>query len=352
MRSWIPVTAAILAAFSTAATQAADQPLATDANASYGGGRAAAPGGKQPDVTISGHRAELEPRITSFVNQVTAFNINDPEQGMARWSETSACPLVTGLTKDDAEFLLGRISEIARAAKVPLGKEDCRPNLYILITSEPKAVLRGMVQRNSPFTFGDAVPRVIDEFIDTPRPVRVWYHTTERSPEGTPLANYSFPELQHPGDLEPLDPAKVGAAADTGVMSGSSTGVTQGTSTNSRGGSTALSNQHAQASRLRLNAVWMIYRVFVVVDESRLKGVTRGQLADYLGMVGLAQVKPGARLGDAPTILRLFEGTPEQASPGMTSWDEVFLKAFYTTPQQAKLQRNFIAKDMVHAVPR
>ena len=351
MRSRIAFAAAVLAALSSAATRAADQPLAPGAAvASFSGGRPAAPASSRPDVTISGHRAELAPRITSFVNQVTAFNINDPEQGMARWSEVSVCPLVTGLTRDDAEFILGRVSEIAREAKAPLGKEDCKANLYVMVTTDPKAVLRAMEQRNGTFAFGDAIPAVIDEFIDTPRPVRVWYHTTERSPEGTPLANYSFPELQHPGDLPPQDPALVGAAENTGAMSGSSTGVSTGTSFNPGGPTSILSNQHSQASRLRLNAVWMIYRVFVIVDETRLKGVSRGQLADYIALVGLAQVKPGARLGDAPTILRLFDGTPEAATAGLTSWDAVFLKAFYSTPQAAKLQRNYITKDMVRAV--
>jgi len=171
MKAWIPIITAALGLAANAAASAADE-SAAPAVATPSSASPATPGPRS-DVVISGHRAELEPRIRTFVNQLTSFNINDPEQGMARWSEISVCPLVSGLTKNDAEFILGRVSEIARNAGVPLGKERCRANLYVLITTDPKAVLRGMQNRNAEFTFGEAIPRVVDEFIDTPRAVRV-----------------------------------------------------------------------------------------------------------------------------------------------------------------------------------
>ncbi len=90
-----------------------------------------------------------------------------------------------------------------------------------------------------------------------------------------------------------------------------------------------------------------------LIDINRidgLSGVTRGQLADYVAMVGLAQLNADLQLGDAPTILTLFSGTPQAASAGMTDWDQAFLKALYDTDQRIKKQRSQISRDMVRVL--
>ena len=109
-------------------------------------------------------------------------------------------------------------------------------------------------------------------------------------------------------------------------------------------------NAWAESSHLTLNAVWDISRVFVIVDQTRLKGVSRGQLADYVAMVGLAEVKPGARLGDADTILTLFEAAPQAGRPGMSDWDRAFLKSLYASEARSRLQRSQIASNMVRVI--
>ena len=109
-------------------------------------------------------------------------------------------------------------------------------------------------------------------------------------------------------------------------------------------------NPWSQASHLTLNVVWAIYQVFVVVDPTRFKGVSLGQLTDYVAMAGLAQLKVDARLGDAPSILTLFDKAPQEASPGMTEWDQAFLKSVYATEQKSVVQRSQIALGMVRDI--
>ena len=75
--------------------------------------------------------------------------------------------------------------------------------------------------------------------------------------------------------------------------------------------------------------------------------MTVGQFADYVAMVGLAQLKPSDSLADAPTILKLFNGSPQAAPAGMTDWDRAYLKALYTTEPASHGQRWFIAHAMV-----
>jgi len=61
--------------------------------------------------------------------------------------------------------------------------------------------------------------------------------------------------------------------------------------------------------------------VYVIVDQQRLNGVTWGQPAEYVAMVALALIKPTAHLGDAPTTLKLFDGSPQPPPAGMSAWD-------------------------------
>jgi hypothetical protein len=281
------------------------------------------PGGSETlqEVTVTAHRLELEKRVSKFVNQIAATE--NGAEGLARWQKPPVCPLVSGLPQQDGEFVLERISEIARGAGVPLADEHCRPNLYILVTDQPEDLLRGMEKRDRRFTFGvdassgsypptETKEVVVDEFIKTPRAVRVWYNAYEKDAWGNPipyclLNPYTLEYVQCPPDFA--------------------------------GGTRAMSS-----------TVWAIATVFVIVDQKRLHQVKLGQLADYVAMSGFAKLKPDARLGGAPTILTLFNGAPEAAPTGMTEWDQSFLKSLYTTEQLSKQQRSQIARRMVREI--
>jgi len=209
-----------------------------------------------------------------------------------RWAAASVCPLVSGLSRQDGEFILERFSDVARTAGVPLAAEDCRPNLYVLVTREPQDLLRGMEKRNSAFTFGaDAARGAIAAFIDTPRAVRVWYNTYTDTAWGTPLTH------AHPAAINDFPVLTIPSGAYSDLVP-------------------------RVAARFS--------RVFIVIDERQLQGVSRGQLADYVSMVGLAQLQPGARPApDGPSILRLFDRSPEAAPAGMTDSDQALLRSLY-----------------------
>ncbi len=286
------------------------------------------------EVTVTAKRAELARRVSEFVNQVVA-----PEnggEGLARWQAPPVCPLVSGLPGQDGEFILERLSQIGRAAGVPLAGERCRPNLYILVTTRPEELLRGMEKRNRPFTFGyDAAYRtetpasVVDEFIKTPRAVKVWYNSTEDDAWGKTLGYCPALQILLATTLCNQSCAPPPSYATRAYLCGS--GASGGT-------------------HLAFNTVWTFSRVFVIVDGTQLRGVRIGQLADYVAMVGFAKLKSDARLGDAPTILRLFDGAPQAAPTGMTDWDQSFLKSLYATEQKSTLQRSQIARAMVRAI--
>ena len=242
------------------------------------------------EVTVIAYREELATRVTSFVNQIAAL---EDEEGLPRW-RTPVCPLVSGLPREEGEFILGRISEIARSAVIPLGAEHCRPNLDIVVSGRPKELLRAIEKR---YYF-------LPDTRVTSRPVRVWYSSDMRTSDGLPMSICMG---------RPCNPNSMG-------------------------------------SRVNFDVVYFLGTVFVIADASRLHGVTRGQFADYVAMVGLAKLKIGAQLGDAPTILKLFDREPQEAPAGMSDWDQAFLRSLYATDQKSKGQRSQIAHQIVREV--
>lgn len=261
------------------------------------------------EVTVLG-RLELQRRVTTFVDRIAAL---ENGEGLPRWN-VPVCPLEWGLTTPAGEFVVERVVSIARSVGVRVAGQHCRPNLFILDVADPKAVLQGWVRRNGTRTlvFGDATRFVMREFIDTPRAVRVWHSTSEEDAWGL-------------HESEPVSCA-----------------------TGDRMCAPAI--QNTQPTHIASNVAWTFSRVIVIADQKRMHGVTLGQFADYVAMIAFAQLEPGAQLGDAPTVLKLFDGAPQSAPAGLTDWDRAFLKALYTTAQNTKLQRSQIAGAMVRQI--
>jgi len=209
-------------------------------------------------------RAELYPKVSKFLTDVAAlepalitWKLDFPTSGVVPAWSFGICPQVTGLPKQEGVLLLTRVLEIAHAINAAIAVPHCKPNFHIYVTDQPQALFE-QIKKHNPFNSFDVFgprgrPYLLDQFIATPRPVRVWY--------------------------------------------------------NMAGGNMA--------------------RVIVLVDETRVRGVSGEQLANYIAMVGLAEIKPDAQPGNAPTILRLFADPPQAAPQGLSDWDLAFLRSLY-----------------------
>jgi hypothetical protein len=246
-------------------------------------------------------RAAVEREVRSFVN---AIAVKPGDESLARWqSQIPLCPLVAGLPGSDGEFILSRVSKIATAAGAPLAPEHCKGNFYVIVTSDPEGVIKAWSKRDVRM-FGDETDQggaKIREFTAS-SPIRVWYNTEYYKLDGTPLGN------------------------------------TEGRT-----------NQSARATRLEVNNYRALSSVMAIVDTRRMKGVSFGQVAAYVAMIGLAQIRPEANVVEAPSILNLFAGAGT-APPGLTSWDESFLKAVYDTRITDRAQIAAIKTAMVQDV--
>jgi hypothetical protein len=248
-------------------------------------------------------RAVLERRVNTFVSGIT---VAPYQESLARWKkEMPICPQVAGLPYLDGEYVLSRFSETAAAAGASLAPTICRPNLYILVSSVPDELIAEWSKRN-PWMFGNAGGIKIRQFLHATVPVRVWYNTALFNGDGISCKVYN-----------------------EGIP---------------------VCEQDAQIAQIRLAAVRDFSSVIVVVDARQTKDLSMGQLAAYIAMVGLAEIRVDAKLGDAPTILHLFTDSANAPPLGMSSWDAAYLKALYHTEHDDRTQLLALKTTMINAI--
>jgi hypothetical protein len=160
----------------------AAEPPAPDNTGASSAGTSADTSRPLEEVTVTAQHSKLDWAQRNELVQKAArfvFGIADaPSYG--DWPPIWAvpvCPVVTGLRREQDEFVLSRISDIARAAGARLGGEKCHPNLYIFVTDNPKGLLRTMESRRYLVIFGNATPSSVEQFINRPAPVKVWHQT-------------------------------------------------------------------------------------------------------------------------------------------------------------------------------
>ena len=252
-------------------------------------------------VEATKDRAALEQRVRKFVN---AIAVKPGDESLARWqNQIPLCPLVAGMPKADGEYILSRVSKIASAAGAPLAPANCKGNLFIVVTSDPEGVIKAWSKRDVRI-FGEETDQGGTKIRDfqASSPVRVWYNTEFYQIDGTPL-----------GNLE------------------------------------GRSGEAAVATKIDTNNYRALSSVMAIVDTRRMKDVSFGQVAAYVAMVGLVQIRPQANVTEAPTILNLFDASGK-APPALTAWDESFLKAVYQTRITDKAQMAEIKTAMVQDV--
>jgi hypothetical protein len=262
-------------------------------HAAVGAEPAAPPAGTEPDG-LPGH-AELESvtveaqrrreRIDREVGQFVLSVVGTAKvESLSRW-KVPICTVIVGLATAEADFVEKRVWQVARDAGVPVGDADCGPNFVAVVTPEPAKLLKDWWAEDHDLFNRDRGLAGVDRMIRTDQPVRVWHNACD------------IPPLR--GFYEP-----------SGVLN-CNTGVT--------------------GTRLTWSSVRAIYSAIVVVDIDQVEGLTFGQVADYVAMVGLAKIRPNADLDSAPTILGLFSADGGDRARGLTTWDQAFLRAIYAT---------------------
>lgn len=263
-------------------------------------------------VTVEGQRDPE--KIESVVDTFVSSAMRRPgSESLLRW-DSPVCPLAAGLNREAGEFVLRRLSRIAVNAHVPLGPEDCRPNLFVIVAKQPEQFLKLWWRKN---------PRLFDtrygiapvrKFIETPRPVRVWYNAGITGAEQASLFSGML-QISNQTFINGMDyPVYATPSLNT---------------------------------RLKYPVVRALTSAIVVVDSGKVSRLNMGQLVDYVGMIGFAEINLDNDVGEAPTILKVFAAAETPQPIEMSDWDRALLYSLYTTQQQSRTQLSNMQTSMV-----
>src|SRR4051794_28962902 len=137
----------------------------------------------QSQVTIES--PVLQDKVHSFVAGISEGEVASFDDPLVVWRKP-VCPLVVGLPPEQGQYVFDRFTATLTRVRTTLGATGCRPNFFVVATTKPESVLNGVWNRRFK-VFGDASPTLIKRFIETPRPVRIWYKTVPTAADGSPI---------------------------------------------------------------------------------------------------------------------------------------------------------------------
>jgi hypothetical protein len=303
VRSWLAAFCGLLS-LSTSLARAEGDPKSADTGSNL----------NSVTVEANRNRAAVQRQVDDFVSAVAARPL---DESLVRWG-APICPLVGGLPQDQAEFVVTRLSQIAASVGAPLAPagRNCHVNFYIVATDKPDALIEGWRKRDARL-FGSGTGPSIRRFVETPRPVRVWYNADLTTGDGMAMSN------------------------DVGAIAVGTAGPSSGGNTQAFAG--IPTNLHAKPTLLQWNEVRQLTSTIVVVDKRQLRDINVGQLVDYIAMLTLTEVRQDADVGATGSILRLFADSGSNGRPaGLSKYDEAYLRAMYHSDQRDKMQLSVI----------
>ncbi len=246
----------------------------------------------------------LREATESFVDEVAA---PVRRRGIGRW-HGGVCVGVANLSTEAAQYIVDRVSDVARDLDLRPGAPGCEPRILVVAATDGDAFTRAFVDmRPRLFRTGiggmDRGRAAFEKFLNADAPVRWW-------------------TVSLPVDED------TGAVA---VRTSDQPPVTQVR------GVSRISSQYRQD----------LARTFVIVDVDRLEGVSLAQLADYIAFVSLAEVDPEADTSSYDTILNLFDNP--QAADGLTGWDTAYLRGLYESDWR-RTHQNSQVRAIAHTI--
>lgn len=251
---------------------------------------------------------------------------------IARW-ESGICPLAVGQPAASTAFVTARVKVIAAAVGAPVSDvKDCTPNIEIVFTTAPQALLDG-IRKNDPDYLGYATTSEQRETLATvTRPIQAWY-TTEtidlngirridsgrRLGTGITMSNFNAFAMPSSGtaNRDPIDLPDATYARVTG-------------------------NRISDGSRSGFN------HVIIVIDSKKLAGQSFVSLSDYIAMLALTQLNSLDACQQLSSIVNILSEGCDQKVDGITATDLAYLRGLYKMDSNRSLlfQQNDIANQM------
>jgi hypothetical protein len=262
-----------------------------------------------------------QPGANEFVQEIALATGDD--NPLARWDE-GVCVGAVGLDPSQLQQLVDRVSLRARAVGLRPGRAGCRANVMVVFSNDSDAITRQIVdQRRDMLGFYSGDNRItagreaMEEFANTPRPIRWWHVSSSGVGSMRPDAARA---RQNSGTAAAIAASASGSGGASGVAPGD-----VGSAQDLQGADGVRSN----GSRMRTEeSTNELSYVLIVVDARRVANTPTNAWMDYVAFNALAQINPDARTTNYPTILNLFS---QSSSPPaqLTAWDLAYLDALY-----------------------
>lgn len=231
-------------------------------------------------------RAEARDYVRAALN-----SIGDKQH--ARWF-VPVCARAIGTTPQLGRLFTDRVNAVARFVGVRVAKPGCKPNIALLFTREPLAVMAAINKREQGAL--ERLPEAERVRLKRPDlPVRWWHFTREDAYDGR---EFELNPSGSPSNI-PID-------------------------------CNCTFNINPKASRIGAQTRLAITGAAVLVDLDRLGTVPLAALADHVAMAAMVKLKLEPEGRPQPSIMGLFEpGAPK--ADGFTPEDEAFLEAYYAS---------------------
>ena len=263
------------------------------------------------DIVVIG-QTERKHIIHSYLKAAIEPSANDQ---FARFAKP-ICPMVRGLPDEHNGEMVKRMRRVANAAKIKVKKEDCRPNIAVLVVHNPKKMMEEL-RDNYPRIFGLISLPDKDRLVAGPGPTYAWHDVELRSAGG-----------MHAGVL-------------------SAQLQLEGTKNTPFSGTTTAKGYEGPASRYRKPMRADMNLSVLLIDIEKTQGIDIRQLADYSLMRLVANTSDKTYMPQ-DTILTLFADRKDDIEPAqsVTVWDFAMLKSLYKSKadQPSARQRNSMTR--------
>ena len=257
------------------------------------------------EIVVTGNR-NLDQQMQEFVEALTEA----PPRGQLSRFEWKACPVVIGLSEPQEATVEARMREVAKEVGVPLGGPGCAPNVLVAVTRDRQAFMKDL-SKTAPMYLTGLSDRQTQQILREP-------HATAWHVQGPPLN----------ADGQPLKMVRL----EVPTMMTTSDG-TPGSFTPPPSESVYLNDTTRPGSRIVASARRHFSAAVVLVDASKITGLSTTQLADYAAMRAFAKTDPARLPSSSPeTILKIFDIPIESKLPlSVTHWDVGFLQGLYSS---------------------
>ncbi|MEI9890002.1 MAG: hypothetical protein WDN45_04605 [Caulobacteraceae bacterium] len=255
-------------------------------------------------VTIEGPSTPkvIEQQSYRFVQDLVVTGNPELDQ-VVRWRDP-VCIRAAGLVPNQDQEIEARITEVAKALDLRVGKPGCKANVEIVFSDQPQTVLDQLYKRRE-YMLGYYHRHDGVRLKKVTMPIQAWHVTATIGGWGGVAGAEAQPHSEVIDDPENMPPAGCGI-------------------------------NHAFTACLQ----GVFKNVFVIVDNSFLGDKSLGLVTDYLAMVALAQPRSLNGCSDLSSVIDLFAkaACPGRDAPdGLTPADASYLTALYSAdPEQKK----------------